>query len=244
LLSNCQIEAVSLWALDLLLQRYEKHKFDAAAEFYYTISGISEAASLQGHLFERQVLSHLCGICTEKTFRIRRLTDSEEMDWSDWIYGRHVNFHESTIFAEISEAVKSRERLLMIPLIPNFPAVDSIFYDPNDQVLTCIQITRSFDHPIAVSGLQLIQSWLKRGTPLNRLRPSVKKPWRFVFVVPFGMADTFKSQDLVDKARKTNTKGVADWPKKVQQYVLGLKEESIFIRGSDSSATSSQQVWC
>jgi hypothetical protein len=174
------------------------------------------------------------------------------MDWSDWIYGervRHVNFHESTIFAEISEAVKSRERLLMIPLIRNFPAVDSIFYDPNDpndQVLTCIQITRSFDHPIAVSGLQLIQSWLKRGTPLNRLRPSVKKPWRFVFVVPFGMADTFKSQDLVDKARKTNTKDVADWPKKVQQYVyvLGLKEESIFIRGSDSSATSSQQVWC
>jgi len=37
-----------------------------------------------------------------------------------------------------------------------FP-VDSIVYDPNEEGLTCIQITTNSEHPIAVSGLKRIQ---------------------------------------------------------------------------------------
>ena len=72
------------------------------------------------------------------------------------------------------------------PLTCSFPSVDSILYDPNDPkaVLTCIQITRNMEHIIAVSGLRLIQSWLKLKTPPSDFRPSEKRPWRFVFVVP------------------------------------------------------------
>jgi hypothetical protein len=100
---------------------------------------------------------------------------------------------------------------------------------------------RNHDHDIVVSCLRHIQSWLKRNTPLNDLHPSKKEPWRFVFIVPFGMADTFKSQNLIDEAGKTNI--VVDWPEKVQQYVLELEEESIFGR-SDSSATGGVTGTC
>ena len=101
------------------------------------------------------------------------------------------------------------------------------------------------EHIIAVSGLRLIQSWLKLKTPLSDLRPSGKRPWRFVFVVPSGHADNFQSQPIVDDSR-SGKMGVADWPQKVQQFVVGLEEESIF--GRISNATSSQygeqQVQC
>ena len=36
------------------------------------------------------------------------------------------------------------------------------------------------------------------------------------------MADTFKLQNVVDDAGKTEN--VGDWPDKVQKYVLGLEE--------------------
>ncbi|KAI0283967.1 hypothetical protein BGY98DRAFT_949780 [Russula aff. rugulosa BPL654] len=64
-------------------------------------------------------------------------------------------FHKSTIFSEITKAVRNKERLHIIPLARNFPAVDSILYDPNDPnaVLTCIQITLNKDHPIAGSDM-------------------------------------------------------------------------------------------
>jgi len=78
------------------------------------------------------------------------------------------------------------------------------------------------DHPIVVSGLQHIQSWFKLGTPLEGLRPTNARPWRFVFVVPSGMMSTFKKQKLDGDTAK------GAWAKKVYQYVLGLEEQTIF----------------
>ena len=233
-LVECQFEPVSRWALDLLLQQYEDCKRNAVADFYHTISGTPGAASFRGYLFERQVLSHLCGIEDSHRFLIRGLTDSRRMTWTYSGPIPHITFHESTIFSEITKAVGNKNRLHMIPLARNFPAVDSIIYDPNT-VLTCIQITLNKVHPISVSGLRAIQSWLRLGTPLKDLRPSKNKPWRFVFVVPSGMADTFRLQDVVDDAGKPDN--VGDWPNKVKQYVLELEEDSIFRR-TDSSPRS------
>jgi hypothetical protein len=48
-LSDCHFEAVSEWALDLLLDEYKHHKADVIADFYYMISGLSDAAALRGH---------------------------------------------------------------------------------------------------------------------------------------------------------------------------------------------------
>ena len=179
LLLGSQFGAVSRWALDLLLQQYKVHESDAAANFYYRISRMPEAASLRVYLFERQVLNHLCRIDTKWEFSIRGLTDSNQMTWTHSGPVRHITFQESTIFSEITKAFRNREPLHLIPLVHDFPAVDSILYDPNDPnaVLTCIQITRNEEHPIDVSGFLRIQSWLKFGTPLENLCPYSKENW-------------------------------------------------------------------
>ena len=219
-LSDCRFETVSRWALDLLLDKYKAHRADVIADFYHAISGLSEAGSLQGHLFERLVLNHLCGMPTECTFTIRGLTDLDEMTWT------YRKTKRSDDFNKITEAVEGRKPLHVVPIAHNFPAVDSIIYDPDDPdaVLTGVQITMNKEHPIAVSGLQLIQSWLKSGTPLEDLRPSNNKWWRFLFVVPLRMASTFKLQKL-DGDTPTHV-----WAGKVKQYVLGLEEDTILRR--------------
>jgi hypothetical protein len=244
LLSGCQFEPVSRWALDLLLRRYEVRKSDAAADFYYSMSGMSDAASLQGHLFERQVLNHLGDITSipaESTFVIRGLTDSILTKWTGWTGFnrtkwtcrgaiRHITFDESTIFNELTEAVRNRMPVRLVPSARNFVAVDSILYDPDDPnaVLTCIQITMNMKHPIAVSGLKLIQRWLKRGSSLDGLRPQKTWPWRFLFVVPSDDPSQFKSQRFIGDTR------TGEWAGKVHQYVLGMREQTIFGRSSDS----------
>ena len=230
LFALCQVKPVSNWALDVLLRQYEVgRRTHAIAEFYRTISATPGAASLRGHVFERQVLRHLPDICTECSISIRRLTDSNKMTWAYHGPVRRIDFQGSTVFNEITKAVRDREKLHLVHLICNSPVVDSIFYDPNDSnaVLTCIQITIDEDHDIAVSGLQRIQSWLKRDTQLEDLHPSKDRPWRFVFVVPSGIADKFKLQKLVGDTSRDN------WAGKVDQYVLGLEEQMILRRGSE-----------
>jgi hypothetical protein len=242
-LPECHFESVSRWALDLLLDQYKDRQADLIADFYYHISVMPEAATLRGHLFERQVLNHLRGIRTEYTFPIRGLTDSNERRWT---YRGHesITFEESTAFDIITKAVQCRTPLHLVPLACNFAAVDSIVYDPNEG-LTCIQITASSDHPITVPGLQRIQKWLKPGSSLDDLRPNRAKPWRLVFIAPSDRAPVFTWQRLKDDTR-TNA-----WAGKVEQYVLGSDEQTIFGRRSDSSVqrpTTSrqgeQQVWC
>jgi hypothetical protein len=56
-----QVGAVSRQALDLLPKEYEIQQADVVAAFYDYVSGTSDAASLWGHVFERQVLNHLEG---------------------------------------------------------------------------------------------------------------------------------------------------------------------------------------
>jgi len=125
-------------------------------------------------------------------------------------------FQETTVIDKIKDAVEAGEPLHLVPLAPNFPAVDSIVYYPNE-VLTCIQITIRSEHPIAVSGLRHIQRRLKGGTWSAGLRPKRKRPWRFVFIVPPEMASTFTWQKL-----NGDTK-LGAWAGKVEQYVLGLE---------------------
>jgi hypothetical protein len=187
--------------LDLLLRQYETHKVNVTANFYRTTSAMSGAGPLRGHVFEWQVLNHLNQIRTEYTWPIRRLTDSKQIAWT---YRRpidHITFQESTstVLGEITKAVRNRKPLHLIPLVRNFPAVDSILYDPDDldALLTCIQITINKDRPMLVSDLRLIQSWLKQRTTLGGLRPTKTRPWRFLFVVPSGMVSTFKLQKSV-----------------------------------------------
>jgi hypothetical protein len=218
-LGDCQFGAVSQWALDLLLVEYENGQADAAAAFYRTLSGMPNAASLRGHLFERQVLNYLDGINAPHNFSICGLTDYNRMTWTYCGPIRSFTFRERTTFREeLIKAVQSGESLHLRPAARNFPTVDSILYNPNDSdgVFTCIQTTVSSEHPIAVSGLQHIQSWLTLKTPLAHLRPSNIKPWRFIFVVPQDIVPDFKLQKLQGDTP------TGAWAGKMQQHVLGL----------------------
>ena len=241
-LSRCKFEAVSGWALDILLQEYNDRRANEAAEFYHRISLMPEAASLRGHLFERQALNYFSDIGPERDFSIRRLTDSTQMKWT--LHGpiHRIPLQESTVSYEITKAAQNQKPLHLVPLVPNFAAVDSILYDPKDPnaALTCIQLTMNRrDHAIAVSGLKRIQSCLKLHSPLEGLRPKKYRPWCFIFVVPKGMEPIFELQDMKGKT------ATAEWAGKVDQYVLGLEEQTIF-GGYDLSVqrgySSEQQV--
>ena len=214
---HCQFGAVSQWALDLLLMEYEKSRADAAASMYRALSGIPHAASLRGHIFERQVLNYLDGIKAPRDFTICELTNYNQTTWTYSGPIRSFTFREQTTFRkELTKAVESGESLHLRPAARNFPTVDSILYNPNDShgVFTCIHTTVSSEHSIAVSGLQHIQSWLKYNTALARLCPSKTTPWRFIFVVPQDTAPDFKLQ----KFQGDTLTGA--WAGKVQQHVL------------------------
>ena len=243
LYSNCQIETVSPWALDRILHYHAAHRADLMANFYYQVSSVPAAGSLRGHLFERQILNHLSGIDSEKPFSIRALTNSKKKTWTYRGPIRRTDFQKLKVVPEITRAVRDQESLHLVPAARNFPAADSILYDPEDSdaALTCIQVTSKENHPISVKGLRDIQNWLQ-GRTLEHIRPTKRRPWRFLFVVPSYVESNFKMQQLDGDTDR------GEWAGKVHQYVLGLEEETIFGPGSNSSANTSQQgeqqVWC
>ncbi len=237
-LQRCKFEAVSGWVLDVLLQTCNDLPGNNAADCYHRVSSVPQAGLLRGLLFERQVLNYLSHIQAEREFQIHRLTDSTQMTWTYSGPIQRITIQESTIFYEITEAVRNRRPLHLVPLFRIFEAVDSVLYDPNDPnaVLTCIQVTMNEkDHAIPVSDLQHIQSWLKPRTLLEGLRVEKGRPWRFIFVVPKGMESTFKLQN------SDGDTATSEWARKVDQYVLGLNEGTIFKRRSDSSGQQVQR---
>ncbi len=219
-LSKYHFDAVSPWALDLLLQQYQIREADAAAAIYHSISGVPDAATLRGHLFERQVLTHLDNIKSHEVLTMRQLADSKSVVWTYRSPIPRFTFQESAVIAKIRTVVEDKEPLHLVPSAPNFPAVDSIIYQPKD-VLTCIQITMNSDHPIVVSGLKRIQNWLKYDTLPAGLRPTDKRTWRFIFIVPSDMASTFRLQKFEGDTAN------GEWAGKVDQYVLGLEVGSL-----------------
>ena len=224
-LEDCRFGAVSQWALDLLLMKYEKSQADAAASLYRALSDIPHAASLWGHLFERQVLNYLDGIEAPRDFTICGLTNYNQTTWTYCGPTRSFPFREQKTFCEeLTKAVRSGESLHLRPAARNFPTVDSILYNPNDShgVFTCIQTTVSSEHPIAVSRLQHIQSWLTPKTALADLCPSKTMPWRFIFVVPRDTAPDFKLQKLQGDT------AMGSWAGKVQQHVLEFDVLSMY----------------
>jgi len=217
LLARCDFGAVSRWALEVLLEAYEDRQADAAITFYHNISGMSDAASLRGHIFERQVLKYLDRIDAERKFPIRGLAASEKRTWTYRGRITRYTFLEDLDFVEeIKRAVQNKTPLHLVPSARNFPAVDSILYDPNEG-LTCIQITIGEEHPIRVSGLQRIQGWLERNARLAGLLPSTERPWRFIFIVPEEEKEaSFELQRLGGDTAQGH------WAGKVHQYVLWL----------------------
>ena len=131
-------------------------------------------------------------------------------------------FEGSGFFAKINEAVKNNKPVHLVPLSPNFEAIDSIVYHPKDPNLICILDTMNPKHPISVSDLHEIQEWLQLHALSAKLRSKKLKQWRFVFIIPQHMASTFKLQ------RFDNDIPEDAWARKVNQCMLGV-EGGIFV---------------
>jgi hypothetical protein len=221
-LSTCLV-TISSWTLQQLLDRFDACKGQTAIKLYLSLAQVSEAAPLRGILFEMQVLAYLDCLATEKVFSIRSLAANS--DQKMWTYRGpipRVKFDKSSFSGQIQEAITQKKAQHLVPNARNFAAVDSIIYDPKDSFLTLIQVTRNVNHPIAVAGLGNVQSWLKPKTGSAKLRPTKKRPWRLVFLVPSNLESDFKRQPFTGDTDK------GEWAGKVDQYVLGLEENLIF----------------
>jgi hypothetical protein len=218
-LQYCLYETISQWVSDTLYEEYEKMSSDTIAILYHQLAGLPWAGSFRGFLLERRVLRYLDGISANHDLEIRDLITGTKMAWTYRGPIPRLSFEEPSVVDKLEDVVKRKKPLHLVPLAGNFPAIDSIVYDPSEGALTCIQVTLNSDHPIAVSGLKRIQAWLKKDTQRARLRPSKEKPWRYIFVVPSDMASSFKPQSF----KGDTSLGV--WARKVRQYVLGLEVE-------------------
>ena len=225
ILGSARVEAVSKWALDLLLKQYESHQSDAAFNFYQYIKGIPSASALRGNIMERQVLNYFDTLEGPQCFEIRSLADSTIFNWT-YPRAKRATFQTSSFTPLLSSAVSSRHALHLVPQDPDFPAIDSVLYDPSSSSpLTGIQVTIKNECPVVISGLKRIQRWLKQSSPLAHLRPSIStKHWRLVFVVPEAGAASFKQQTMVGDTSSN------EWAKKVDQYVLGLRADTLWRR--------------
>ena len=217
-LGDCRFKTVSRWAFDRLMEVYDRQEAHAVAALYHHISITPEAATLWGHVFESRVLNRIDAGGYD--FPIRRLTlPEEETTWTcpKSPIPRFKFLQKKDFIEQITKAFEENEPLHLVPAVPNFKAVDSILYIPNE-VLTCIQATvSSKDHGIHVPGLRVIQSWLGvKREPLAHLCPSKDRPWRFIFIVPPDKSSSFGFQRLEHDTDK------GAWAEKMHQYVLGL----------------------
>ena len=217
LLVNATISAICPWALTTLLEIYERREADASFRFYKMIP---DEGTIRGQMFQVQVLKHLGALNGREQFTIRRLTDS---DTSQWTYPGPTasSFSHSSTYPQLLEdAVTQRKSVHLVPQQPNFPALHSILYTPGD-VLTVIYATVESEHPVAVVGLQRTQSIV------SNLQSSIPdNNWRLIFVVPEQISSTFQIQKLEGDTDSNK------WFEKVDQYVLGINEDTLWGRTS------------
>ena len=214
-LAECDFTPVSRWAFECFAEVYERYDAHAANTFYRQISTSPLSASLWGYVFEARVLNYVDA--RGCNFKIRGLASNSKEPWKCRGPIPRFNFlQESDFVNELTKAIQEKKvSLHLVPSVRNFTTVHSILYTRNE-VLTFLQCTvGKKEHPINVEGLTRLRSWLKTGTSLGPLRPSTKKPWRLIFIVPPGQASTFKQQRLDGNAE-------GSWANWVTQYVLEL----------------------
>ena len=115
-----------------------------------------------------------------------------------------------------SGTLKKKKRVLV-----SFPhSATPLLYSPGD-VLTVIHATVETEHPVAVVGLERIQSILS-----NFQSSIADNNWRLIFVVPEQIASTFQIQKLEGDTDSN------EWFKKVDQYILGINEDTLWGRTS------------
>ncbi|KAF8622926.1 hypothetical protein AX15_006639 [Amanita polypyramis BW_CC] len=214
------VKAISEGAMNSIIKTLDKRSADAAFDLYRSTRASSLAPTFRGNLWERKVHGYLAR--GARSFIIRSL-DGEPEGRLDLLEGlEHSVFGPpQELSGKIADHVEARKSVYLQPISENFASLDSIIYQPNE-LLICLQITNASSHPIKTKGLKALQSLLSPNNEfLCPLRPTFKKPWIIVFVVPTPMEKSFLRQSITGDAS-------AIWSKKTVQYVLGLDEHAVF----------------
>jgi hypothetical protein len=220
LLSEAHIETVSAWALNRLLEQYEKKEADASFTLYQSLRYESRAGSLRGKMFERQVLKYLDKLKKPTPFKIRSLANGTITTWNYPGRAPRNTFEPHSFTPSLTEAFRNGCSTHFVPLDSTFPSVDSVLFDPKEG-LTGIQVTIQDTHPVAVKGLGRLLGWLNQSGPLATLRPTQASRWRLIFILPIDVAAGFQEQTFVGDTK------TGAWKKKIDQYVLGLDENTL-----------------
>lgn len=210
LYDEAEVAAVSPWALDVLLNAYEGRQAGVTFQFYKWVVTYPYAATLQDQIFQRQVVRYFDSLEGAKQFTVRSLVDSTT---SQWMYPGPT---------EVSSLQSFTATWLLHDAVTHKTPLYLILYNPG-QGLTGIQFATQTEHPVAVVGLERVQAWLKRSAAPLDLQPSISgNHWRLIFVVPDNIATRFTTQSFIGD---TDTQ---EWSQKADQYVLGVKEETIW----------------
>jgi hypothetical protein len=219
-LVGCLVKPISEYAMDTIIMTLDERSADAAFNLYQSIQGSSLAAAFRGKIWERKVHGYFRRTAT--SFTIRSLDGTSTRLWDFSKDMKHFDFGPPQMLAgEIARCVAAGESVYLQPISDNFASLDSIIYQPTDD-LVGIQITDTLIHPIKATGLSALQLLLKpKHALLAPLRPTVGKPWILLFVVPTPMGNSFTRQNIEGVA-------AANWSRKTVQYVLGLDRREVF----------------
>ena len=231
---------------------------------YHDLKVNKDAAEIVGTMWERAVHAYLQNLPTKTTFTLKALGDYADRTLIDLIVDPAMQFSccgsDADFQYALTNSLESFASCYMFPLSKTFPSVDSVAltFDTGWQ-FDLFQMSIAVGvHPIKVSGLQAMQSWLKLDTILKELRPTTTSPFAISLVLPKRPSNSFRRQSLMaakeesssipSKRRRTETGSalsgdedhlVTFWEKKIRQYVLALDEDEVFPHILDCSILTS-----
>lgn len=225
----CVTRPVSDWAFSQMIAELDRRDADAAYNFYRSMQGTRDSASLGGQMFENRVHKFFQSITTPRNFIIHSINDPSttfDIEFSSAI--SHHAFGAEHVFAgHLTSSIRDKVSCYLKPLSPVFPTFDSFLYQHGRsqsgcQPLIMIQVTTAAAHPISIRGLAKVQACLKMKVPeLKNLRPTTATKWIILFVAPDPMVASFVEQIIKDVEK------VAHWDTKTTQYVLGLSVREV-----------------
>jgi hypothetical protein len=207
-----------------MIAELDRRDADAAYNFYRTIQGTHDSASLGGKMFVTKAHKFFQSITEPRSFTIRSIDNPSttfDIEFSSTI-AHHTFGADQALAGHLMSSIKNGESCYLRPLSAVSPSFDSFLYQHKMprfgcQPLIALQMTTAATHPISIKGLARIQVSLKPEVPeLNKLRPTTATKLIILFVVPDPIAASFVKQNI------KNAKKVAHWGPKTTQYVLGL----------------------
>jgi len=135
-------------------------------------------------------------------------------DVSHETFGSHQDFGE-----QLASSVKNNKSCYLKPTEWNLTTFHSFLYQPGFnhpgfQPLG-LQMTDVQHHDISLKSPQTLVI-----PELNALRPTAKRKWIIIFVVPASVGASFEVQKFED--------GAKHWEPKMAQYILQLQEEEVW----------------